>query len=117
MNWDGWTDWVALDDASPPPGAGVYAVSCGRKTARVGADDPEGILDIGESSSLRTRLLAFRRCASSAGTRGHMAGWRLRVTGLTARLGSPPLRVRWREYDDRAAAYRGEGDQLGAYLL
>ena len=79
FDWSNWTSWSILSELDlkvVPSDPGVYVIAAGRTFSRVVGDDPEGILDIGESVGLRQRLRDFIRCATNRGQVGHMAGWR-----------------------------------------
>jgi hypothetical protein len=118
-----WTDWRPLNSetlAAVPgqPGAYVLSLPAGLPLGRLLHADPHRLLDIGESSNLRRRLDSLRRCATEAGTPGHMAGWRLGTMGLLARLecSAEELRVSWRAARTKEEAYAHEGFILRAYF-
>lgn len=123
---DKWTHWAPLSEdtlRTVPSQAGAYVVGLPPSRlekeglGRLLATDPHGLLDVGESSQLQKRLRLLRACASTDGTRGHMAGWRLGSGGLLAKLAVPveELRVSWCTADDRSESYRLEGDVLRRY--
>jgi hypothetical protein len=122
---DKWSNWfpfseVALAEVHASAGAYVLGLpaSHGRGTlGRLLGEDPHGLLDVGEAGNLRDRLLAFRRCASMEGERGHMAGWRLGSMGLLNRLGinADDLRMSVCYATSKDDAYRVEGTILRIY--
>jgi hypothetical protein len=59
-----WSMWVALDDASPPNRQGIYRLRCRRR---------KGLLYIGISQRLATRLARLRRALNRQDHRGHYA--------------------------------------------
>ena len=59
-----WSKWVALDDASPPKRQGIYRLRCWRR---------KGLLYIGISQNLATRLARLRRALNRDDHRGHYA--------------------------------------------
>ncbi|MEO7034455.1 MAG: hypothetical protein ABI548_11180 [Polyangiaceae bacterium] len=123
---DAWSDWHALEPATiealaVKPGAYVVGLpeSFG-SLRRLLAADEHGLLDVGESGELRTRLRHLFRCATVKGQRGHMAGWRLGTGGLVDKLGitAQELRISWCYAEDGSdeEAYRLEGTILQSYF-
>jgi len=91
-------------------------ISAGRELSRAVGVDSDGILDIGESASLRQRLKDFVRCASKRGQEGHMAGWRYAYFHLEQHFPLSCLLVRWIETKTKEEAQRMEGRVLLKYL-
>ena len=117
--WEGWTPWQSLaqlDLKSVTQNPGAYAISAGKPISRAIGIDSEGILDIGESRSLRQRLRAFIRCATRYGDEGHMAGWRFGFFRYSRHFPFESLLVRWREATTKQEAYELEGRMLVDYL-
>lgn len=118
-DWNGWTKWtnletLKLERVCAEPGAYVISASCPINRA-VGIDR-HGILDIGESDNLRSRLASFARCAKTRGKGGHMAGWRYAFFYFTDHFPFASLRVRSFATPDKAEAYAAEGRVMLAYL-
>ncbi|MBI5500633.1 MAG: hypothetical protein HY907_10365 [Deltaproteobacteria bacterium] len=96
-----WTTWKPLGtcvgEKRIPSDPGAYSIRCrGRLVRRAIGSDREGVLDVGKSVRLRTRLAAFFRCAIAPKARhGHMAGWRYREVGLHRRYPPERLEVCW----------------------
>jgi hypothetical protein len=78
--------------------------------------DRMGILHIGESDNLRSRIRAFWNCASRSNTEGHMAGWRYRMYRMNQHFPLHNLRVKWCATRAKKLAYAFEGEQLKKYL-
>ena len=77
--WKSWSEWKRLSEVdwkTIPSGPGVYVIAVKRKLHRALGSDEEGILDIGQSKRLRSRLRRFWLCAGDSNLTGHMAGWR-----------------------------------------
>ena len=116
-----WTTWRPLDtcvgEKLIPSGPGAYRIRCRGRVVRRAIDrDREGVLDIGKSVRLRTRLAAFFRCVTAKKARhGHMAGWRYREVGLHRRYPPERLEVCWCEARDGDEALRLEAEALEDY--
>ena len=78
-----------------PATPGVYIIAAGRPLHRAVGIDEEGVLDIGESLDLRSRIKSFVRCATKRGDEGHMAGWRYAYLNMTAHFEFKILLIRW----------------------
>jgi len=83
--WQGWVDWrplLGLDlKKEVPASAGAYAISVARPVPRLIGVDKAGILHVGESEYLRSRIRKFLDCARCSDYGSHMAGWRYRHVG------------------------------------
>ena len=116
-----WTIWRPLDTCIDgkliPSAPGAYRIRCrGRVVRRAIGRDREGVLDIGKSVRLRTRLAAFYRCVTAKKAHhGHMVGWRYLHVGLHRRYPPGKLEVCWCEADDGAEALRLEAKALEEY--
>lgn len=118
--WSGWSDWFLLTEVDlkniPTNAAGAYVISCSQELARAHGIDEQGILDIGESNSLRSRINAFKRCATGDSKKGHMAGWRYFQLGFDTIYPFDSLWICYRTCIDKEAAYLEEGRLLRAYV-
>jgi len=122
----GWRRLTPQTLEQVPPGPGVYLLAwpqpqtapTPRPLGRLLAEDPHGILDIGEAIHLQTRLTRLRDCCAQQGVEGHMAGWRLGTLRLLKRLGvaAEDLLVDWHEVADKDEAYEWEGWLLRTYF-
>jgi hypothetical protein len=100
-----WSDWIRLDDPSPPNRQGIYRVRCWRG---------KGLLYIGISQNLATRLRSLSRALNRADHRGHYAARGVaeaRANGCTVEVSwvvrDPlPRRQLLGEEVDLIAAYR-----------
>lgn len=120
-----WTPWKSawLDEPNslkqiPLKTGGAYVLGIGVSSfksvtlRRLLGGDPHGVLDIGESRTLRGRLQTLRRCIYSDGVTGHMAGWRFRAMHLHERL-KGRLYVSWLTGTE---SYAMEASMLSTYL-
>jgi len=89
-----------------------------RVIQRCVSQDPDGILDIGESGNLRRRLKTFVRCISdpTAHQGGHMAGWRYSYLGMRAHFPVDRMEFTFRVVGSKAKASGLEGKLLRAYV-
>lgn len=120
--WSHWSNWVPLDEVAlkagrrgwPPYEPGAYVLrACGVVLRRMLGDDEHGVLDVGESRSLASRLYQLRACAMGNRRSGHMAGWRYAYLQLADRMPAHSLEVAWRVGAD---PYRLEAEVMKAYL-
>ena len=112
--------WKPLNEetiSGAPNTPGVYQIRCSnRPIQRLLREDEEGILDTGESSTLRTRLRTFLACASGRRNSGHAAGWRFDALSLGRRgFKIADLQIRWKTVDTKKEAYHLEGELLRDY--
>jgi hypothetical protein len=136
--WAAWTfpnrgrftrDWKVLarvQGGEVPDRPGVYLLAAPsatgslvpRAVGRLLATDPNGVLDIGEATNLRSRLRSLHECATTRGVTGHMAGWRLGTLDLLKRLECTggDLLVSWCCVADKRDAYEWEGWLLRTYF-
>lgn len=120
---DAWSPWATLSPSlklRDRPGAYVLGLPAIRgPLGRLLAADPHGILDVGESERLASRIDVLRRCVTRAGERGHMAGWRLGSGGLlrNLKIEAADLRVSYcyAKPATKDVAYRIEGTLLRTY--
>jgi len=117
--WRGWqSKWFNEIVEHVPDAPGVYVLGLGKDTRtsvsipRLAGVDKHGVLDIGESKSLRARFVALRRCVTVVGATGHMAGWRYGYLQLSKHLVGR-LYLSWTTSSD---CYALEGELLHAYL-
>ena len=78
--------------------------------------DIEGILDIGESKTLRARVRSFISCASGAQQSGHMAGWRYNKYDFESNFPLSTLYISWHAAATKSEAYALEGHMLREYI-
>ncbi len=117
--WMGWTDWTPLegfDFKIVKPGPGTYVIATDKPLSRVVGVDPNGILDIGESAWLRSRLKSFYRRASGCKRVAHSAGRRYVFFNLNRYFPLRTLRVRWIEKKTKKEARRMESKLLYEYI-
>lgn len=118
-NWSGWCDWIKLPDVDwneIPTGPGTYMIAARHTLRRAVEDDPEGILDIGMSKSLRNRLNQFCRCAGDRDRTGHMAGWRYARYNMNQHFPLDTLYICWRIAATTEEAAREEGRLIEEYV-
>lgn len=115
-----WTKWVGLHDAvsgrAIGAGPGAYVIRAGRPIHRAVGTDKLGIIDIGESTGLRSRLRAFAKCASTPGAQGHMAGWRYADLGMDTIFPLAELLVRWCDLQSKDEAVKVEAEVMTKYI-
>src|SRR6266567_6985836 len=119
IDWRGWTAWqplLALDWDLVGRSPGAYAIATDRPIQRAVGADPEGVLHIGESANLCSRIWGFVCCVQDPTEECHMAGWRYTYFGLGKPFAPETLRVRWIETPTKPAAYRAEGRALRQYI-
>ena len=119
FDWSGWSEWQSLADLDMKKvttGPGAYVIAADQPLHRAVGVDEDGILDVGESSSLRQRLRDFVRCATRRGDEGHMAGWRYAFFHFADHYPFSTLRIRWVAAATKEEAYRHEGLVLLVYL-
>lgn len=118
-NWGNWSDWELLmkaDLALIPNQPGAYMIAAKHSIHRAFGEDPEGILDVGESKNLRDRIRAFIGCANGNRSSGHMAGWRFYEFDFNLRFPVDSLYLSWHKADSKAEAYALEESILKEYL-
>lgn len=116
--WVGWTKyWVPLLNSytDAPEGPGAYMIAGPRRLPRAVGVDLEGILDIGESATLRKRLGDFVACAQGRSASGHMAGWRFYVHELAQHFPLEKLWVSWCATACKSSAQAKESEMLKLY--
>ena len=118
-DWKGWTDWESLeglDFSTVTTGPGVYIIAGNKPLPRVVGVDRTGILDIGETGWLRSRLKMFYRSASGDKSVRHSAGRRYLLFKLDCHFPFHSLRVRWTKYKTKAEARHMEGKLQREYI-
>lgn len=120
INWYGWTNWAQLENLDfkeVPSKPGAYAIAANRPLNRAVGTNEEGILDVGESEDLNSRLWAFCQCARGKGkVEGHMAGWRYAYFNLGEHFPFSSLLIRWIVKSTKVEAQREEARLLRAYI-
>ena len=117
--WKGWTDWELLDGLdfrTVTTGPGVYVIVANKPLSRVVGVDRTGILDIGESAWLRSRLRMFFRSASGCKKVAHSAGRRYLLFKLDRHIPFHTLRVRWTKLKTKAESKHMEGKLQREYI-
>ena len=114
--WTPWTNLVELDLKTVSTGPGAYVIATHVPLSRCRGRDDYGILDIGETGTLRNRFRKFLRCSGEQFQEGHMAGWRFCFFCLDRYFPRDNLRVRWIEAKTKEAAHAVEGQVLLTYL-
>jgi hypothetical protein len=118
-DWSGWIDWTplgTLDFSKVPTTPGAYVIATDKPINRAVGTDPDGILDVGESVSLRGRFKDFCACINNRHTEGHAAGWRFAFYHLDCHFPVSNLRLRWLATRSKHDASRAEGYLLLAYI-
>lgn len=116
---DDWSSWASLPTAIAdiPDVAGAYVVRCrGITINRAVGSDEDGVLDIGESAYLQSRLDSFWRCAREPGREGHMAGWRYAHFRFNEKFPLDSLQVKWCRTADKNEAAKLEAALFQVYL-
>jgi hypothetical protein len=121
--WTGWSDWTPLyglaknkfADVSRAPG--TYAIATtSQRIHRVSGTDEQGLLYVGESGWLPSRLKAFYDCIRH-GKDTHVSGWRYNLVGIKKCAPAKTLTVRWFATSGKKQAQRAELKPLYAYVL
>lgn len=117
-DWKEWSDWQLLENcfSALPIGPGAYMIAAKKSINRAVGKDIEGILDIGESKTLRSRVRSFIACANGAQQRGHMAGWRYKKYEFEAHFPLSSLFISWHPAKTKEEAYALEGYMLKKYI-
>ena len=114
-----WTGWCPLSsvigEVETAPGAYVVRVRNQSFNRFVGTDKL-GILDIGETGNLRSRLRDFIKCAKNPKATGHMAAWRYSYLGLGRMFPLDELEVRWSICKDKEEAVKKEAEVMRKYV-
>lgn len=111
-----WFSINKLDSIQIPNLPGVYEIASEKKCQRCIGIDLEGILHIGETVNLRSRITNFKNCAKDQNVKGHMAGWRYSNSNLLSnQFPINTLKVRWVICDDKDHAIVLESNRLKAY--
>jgi hypothetical protein len=120
-SWPRCTDWCPLkntvikelDDAPAS-----YIIAAHKKIHRAVGINDEGILTIGKTSSLRSRLRQFTKSAGAADADvgGHMAGWRFSYHKMNQHFPYSKLQVCWRLFETSDQAADEEARLLAAYI-
>lgn len=114
--WTKWRQLEGLDFTIVPETPGAYVIATRSAIHRAIGIDPDGVLHIGESDNLRSRIRAFWNCASQLGTQGHMAGWRYQTYRMNKHFPLNDLRVKWCATRTKKLAYALEGGRLKKYF-
>jgi hypothetical protein len=122
-DWGGWTEGsplITLRERNFPgltetPGAYVIAARK-LKIPRIFGVDTNGIVCVGESEGLRSRIRNFAACVAE-GKDSHMAGWKYNLFNLKRCGPADSLIVRWFSGEDKEAARAMQWKILRAYIL
>ncbi len=117
-DWKEWTEWEPLHSciSNLPTGPGAYMIAAKKPINRAVGKDVEGILDIGESKTLRARVRSFIACARGAQQSGHMAGWRYKKYDFESNFPFNTLFISWHAATTKPEAYALEGHMLKEYI-
>ena len=121
-DWAGWSGWHSLAKmhAGGFPmindGAGAYAIAATNlKIPRVAGKDRYGLLYVGESNDMRSRLQAFYD-SIERGHQTHVAGWQYNLVEFERCAPVETLRVRWLPTKTRQEAQEAQTKLLYAYV-
>jgi len=118
FDWTTWSEWIPLtelDLGTIPNKPGTYVVATRTPITRVLGSDPEGFLDVGESSTLRKRIASFLTCAQNPNAYGHMAGIRFALMRFGELFPVSTLWIRYAVLETKELAYAAEGALLKHY--
>lgn len=121
MDWRKWSKPRRLFDgdrllSGVPASPGAYIISVGRPLHRALGIDNRGIIDIGESKNLHSRIGSFVRCASSPDVFGHMAGVRFSRIRAERHFPLSELQIAWNATNSKTKAVELEADALSWYV-
>jgi hypothetical protein len=114
-----WIDWLqlcALKSSDIPTEPGAYLVATRSPLNRAAGTDSDGVIDIGESNHLRSRIMSFIGCATGKRKEGHMAGWRYFNFDFDTIFPFDSLWIRWTTVKTKEDAYKVEGELLHSYI-
>lgn len=120
-NWSNWKTFQDLNQnhfSEIPSKPGAYIIASNKDIQRFHGFDTEGIIDIGESLCLRSRIINFWRCAKDIDHKvsGHMAGWRFAYLKYQELLPLEKLFVSYIICESKSRAEDHEREQLENYL-
>jgi len=124
-DWAGWSKWTSFDELAANKFAGViqtagnYAIRTNKKGGihRVSGTDDLGLLYVGESDRLRSRIYDFWDCIVHNGKDTHVAGWRYNLVWMPECAPPDTLAVSWIKAADKEGAVQVELDMLLWYVL
>lgn len=100
-DWAGWSDWTSLYGlaknkfADVSQAAGTYAIATTKgKIHRIRGVDDLGLLYVGESGWLPSRIRNFYDCVKN-GKDSHVSGWRYNLVGMKRCAPPSTLVIRW----------------------
>ena len=101
-DWNGWSDWTSLDGlakskfADVSQAAGAYAIATTKRPInRFSGIDKLGLIYVGESDWLPSRIKKFHKCITDGKTETHVGGWRYNLVKMKHRAPPETLIVRW----------------------
>jgi len=117
-DWSKWHSFVKLragDFSIVSGGAGAYSIATtALKIPRVVGADKHGLLYVGESGNMRSRIQAFYDCVAR-GHQTHGAGWQFNLVKFERCAPVDSLRVRWLSTMTREDALAAQIKLLYAY--
>ncbi|WP_243294478.1 hypothetical protein [Geothrix mesophila] len=116
FTWPGWRNLIDSYKFAPQAG-GAYIIALCKPIHRLNEIDPDGILDVGESNCLRTRLTAFVGCARKTRKSSHMAGWRFGYYDFASQWPLEGLWVTWLKASAEQSSYALENQILRLYFV
>jgi hypothetical protein len=125
IDWAPWSAWTRFDEealTSVPRAPGAYivrALALGEQPhviRRCIGEDAEGVLDIGETEYLRTRLTDMLRAMRDPEYGKHAAGIRYALLEMNTMFPIEHLQFRYREVANKDAAYMLESELLNDYV-
>ena len=121
-NWSKWRTFQELNQdkfLEIPSKPGAYIIASNIVIQRFHGSDDEGVIDIGESLDLRSRVIKFWRCAKDVDHKvtGHMAGWRFTNLKYQEILPLEKLFISYIICESKDRAVDHEREQLEIYLF
>jgi hypothetical protein len=125
-DWTGWSEWTSLYGlaknkfADVGRAAGTYAIATTKGNIhRVFGIDRLGLLYVGESGWLPSRIKSFYECIRH-GKDSHVGGWRYNLVGIKRCAPASTLIIRWFTADGKngkEVARRAELELTYKYVL
>jgi hypothetical protein len=120
-DWTGWSNWNSLAKIHAEgfsmidEGAGAYAIATTKlKIPRVVGIDKRGLLYVGETNDVRSRIRAFYDSVER-GHQTHMGGWQYNLVKFERCAPVESLRVRWLPTKTRREALEAQTKLLYGY--
>ena len=121
QKWRRWTNWIDLKGAieSAPKKPGIYVIrhaprGSAKVIHRAGGDDPDGILYVGTTVDLMSRLKQFRR-GCVRGNKSHSGGATYYHYNYARNFPLDELQVGWETYLNDEQARDAEREILNDY--